>query len=291
MTIENDSRTVQTLQIAHSGLHFTVDAAGPADGEPVLLLHGFPQSRAAWRFQLPALAAAGYRAYAPDQRGYSTHARPAGVESYRIEHLVGDALALMDALGVQRFHQVGHDWGGHLAWSVALQAPQRVKSLAVLSRPHPAAFVAALKTDAQQASRSGHHSSLLKDGVAANMRATDFAAFRTMYAHQRVPADAIERYLATLREPGAIEAAIDWYRASATSMRSGAAPSVTMPTLYVWGSADATVGRAAAEGTAKFGGPAYRFAEIPDAGHFLTDEVPTRINELLLEHLDGVTKS
>lgn len=276
---------VSTETITHSGLRFTVDVAGPAAGEPVLLLHGFPQSRAAWRSQLPALAAAGFRAYAPDQRGYSTHARPNGVQHYEIQHLVGDGLALMDAVGANRFHLVGHDWGGHLAWSIALQAPERVTSLAVLSRPHPQAFVAALRGDPEQKKRSGHHSSLLADGVAAQMRASDFAWFRALYQHQGVPEEGAVRYLATLSEPGAVEAAIDWYRASATAMRREGLGAVSMPTMYVWGSNDSSVGRMAAEGTAQYGGPRYRFVEIDGAGHFLTDDSAQRVNELLVAHL------
>src|SRR6202023_3483195 len=103
--------------------HFTVDTAGPATGPPVLLLHGFPQTRHMWRYQLRALAAAGFRAVAPDQRGYSAGARPTEVESYASDLLTADALALMDICGARRFHLVGHDWGGQLAWLIAAGNP------------------------------------------------------------------------------------------------------------------------------------------------------------------------
>ncbi len=106
-----------------------------------------------------------------------------------------------------------------------------------------------------------------------------------MFKHQRVPDDAVERYLATLNETGAIEAAINWYRAGAGSFRNSAAGQIKMPTLYIWGNADATVGRYAAEASARFVDAAFRFVEIPGAGHFLTDEVPERVSALLLEHL------
>ncbi len=281
---------VQTQLISHSGLSFTVDTVGPKDGAPVLLLHGFPQSRHAWREQLPVLGQAGFRAYAPDQRGYSSGARPDGTEPYGLDQLISDALALMDTVAAPRFHVIGHDWGGHLAWTLALRAPQRMLSLAVLSRPHPAAFVMALKGDPEQAARSGHHSSLLQPGVAAAMRASDFSAFRAMYKHQRVPDDAAEHYLDILRQPGAIEAAIEWYRAGASTFRNASAGQVKIPTLYIWGNADATVGRLAAESSAQFVDGPFRFVEIPDAGHFLTDEVPQRISELLIEHLRSFSK-
>lgn len=277
---------IQTRTVALGDLAFTVDVAGPEDGAPVLMLHGFPQTRRAWRGQLAALGAAGYRAIAPDQRGYSTGARPAGLEAYATANLVGDALGLMDALGHDRFHQVGHDWGGQLSWLIAAQAPERLKSLAVLSRPHPAAFARAFEKDAEQSKRSGHHKAFQAEGAGTALRADDFAGLRRMFAASGVPADTAQAYLDTLAEPGAIEAAVDWYRAGgAASLRARDVPPVAARTLYVWGDADGTVGRVAAEATADFVTGPYAFEVIPGAGHFLTDEVPDAVNRLLLAHL------
>ena len=278
---------IATTAIPLGDLVFTVDQAGPEDGAPVLMLHGFPQSRRAWSGQLEVLAAAGYRGVAPDQRGYSAGARPAGIEPYATANLVGDALRLMDALGHQAFHLVGHDWGGQLAWLIATHhAPQRVKSLMVLSRPHPAAFARAFEQDAAQAARSGHHKAFQDDSAALAIRADDFARFRKMFEDQRVPAATAQAYIDTLSPPGALEAAIAWYRAGgAASLRARDIPPARQRTLYVWGAADATVGRIAAEATADFVTGPYRFEAIPGAGHFLTDEVPKAVNRLLLEHL------
>ena len=136
---------------------YTVDTAGPSAGPPVLLLHGFPETRHMWRDQLRALAAAGFRAVAPDQRGYSAGARPLAVEAYASDRLTSDALALMDACGAQRIHLVGHDWGGQLAWLIAAKNADRVATLTKLSRPHPAAFARAMAEDPEQANRSRHH--------------------------------------------------------------------------------------------------------------------------------------
>src|SRR5262249_28740104 len=125
---------------------FTADVTGPPDGEFVLLLHGFPQSRHTWRHQVPALGAAGYPAVAPDGRGYSPGVRPdpaADLQAYGIDRLVADALDLAVACGLDRagrFHLVGHDWGGQVAWVVAARHPHRLASLTILSRPHPGAF-------------------------------------------------------------------------------------------------------------------------------------------------------
>jgi pimeloyl-ACP methyl ester carboxylesterase len=194
----------------------------------------------------------------------------------------------MDALGHPRFHQVGHDWGGQLSWLIATQAPERVQTLAVLSRPHPAAFARAFDKDAGQAKRSGHHKAFQSEGAGTALRADDFAGLRRMFAASGVPADTAQAYIATLGEPGAIEAAVDWYRAGGSaSLRARDVPAVGARTLYVWGDADATVGRMAAEATADFVAGPYRFEVIPGAGHFLTDEVPEAVNRLLLAHLGG----
>jgi pimeloyl-ACP methyl ester carboxylesterase len=276
----------ETHEIAANGLSFTVDLAGPPCGPAVLMLHGFPQSRVAWRSQAAALAAAGFRTVAPDQRGYSPGARPAGIEPYAAGNVVADALALMDALGHARFDLVGHDWGGQIAWLTSAAAPERIASLAVLSRPHPAAFARALERDPEQSKRSGHHRAFQDEAATEAIRADDFAGFRRMFAAQGVPAATAQAYIDTLSPPGALEAAIAWYRAGgAGSLRARDVPPGVMRTLYVWGDADATVGRAAAEATADFVTGPYRFEVIAGAGHFLTDQVPDTVTRLLLKHL------
>jgi pimeloyl-ACP methyl ester carboxylesterase len=206
-------------------------------------------------------------------------------EAYALDKLIGDALGIMDEVGVERFHLVGHDWGGHLAWNVAIRAPRRAMSLAILSRPHPAAFAESLERDPEQATRSRHHSALLAPGTADALRASGMAPLRSMLKRQGVPDEDAESYIATLSEEGAMEAAINWYRAAAGSFRDRSAPKVSAPTLYIWGDADATVGRIAAELTADHVEGPYRFSAIPGAGHFLTDQVPNVVNALLLEHL------
>jgi len=281
------SADIETRTVGVGDLSFTVDEAGPRDGPKVLMLHGFPQSRWAWRRQLPALAAAGFHAIAPDQRGYSPGARPVGTQAYALSNLVADALGIMDALGAARFDLVGHDWGGQVAWTVAMRAPQRLRSLAVLSRPHPAAFAAAWKADPEQAGRSRHHSTLLEAGAADRIRENDMAGLRATFARQGVGTEDADAYCAALSPAGALEAAIEWYRAAAGALRAADAPKVDVRTLYVWGDADATVGRAAAEGTAAQVSGEYRFEAVAGAGHFLTDQVPDVVSRLLLEHLRG----
>lgn len=267
------------------GLTFTVGRAGPLDGPPVLLLHGFPQTHRMWRAQLDALSAAGYRAIAPDQRGYSPGARPPDRTSYATEHLIADALALMTACGAERFHLVGHDWGGQLAWLLAARHAARIRSLTVLSRPHPAAFTRALDEDAAQAERSRHHRTFLQDETIQALRAANLASLHDLMVAQGVPPDDARRDLDLLRAPGAIEAAIDWYRAG--TLKAADTPPIDAPTLYVWGNEDATVGRHAAELTRRYVRGPYRFVEIDGGGHFVVDQFPARVSALLLDHLNA----
>src|SRR5687768_9465199 len=135
---------MERIEIPAGEFVFDALAAGPADGELVVLLHGFPQTSHSWRHLLPVLAEAGYRALAPDQRGYSPRARPESVDDYRIEHLVADVLAIADWEGGHRFHLIGHDWGAAVAWQVAGRYPQRLRTLTVLSVPHPMAMSRAM---------------------------------------------------------------------------------------------------------------------------------------------------
>ena len=278
-----NTRTIATA----SGLRFEAWVDGPETGALVLLLHGFPQSRYSWRTQLPALAAAGYFAVAPDQRGYSPGARPdpADLSRYSYDQLINDVIDIAAALDRDSgpFHLVGHDWGGQIAWGVADRHPARLASLTILSRPHPAAFIAALENDPEQPERSKHHRNFLAPGAAAMLLANDMAAMRQSLAQSGVPADAVDAYLTVLGTPDAIEAALAWYRAP-RGLRVPLGPT-RVPTLYIWGDHDATVGRMAAEGTAGFVSASYRFEVLPGVGHYSTDQAPERVTALLLEHL------
>ena len=269
------------------GLVFDSSVGGKESAPLVLMLHGFSVSRHFWAAQIPALAAAGYFVVAPNQRGYAIAARPdpADFDNYRIDKLIDDALAIVAATGhgQRRFHLVGHDWGGSLAWLIAYRYPQRLASLTILSRPHPMAFANALAmADGEQKRRSGHHTAFLDPEAGPRVLANDAEWIRTRHAKSGVPREAIEAHLSVIGNPQAMEAALAWYRARGERQNLGP---IKVPTLYLWGDADDTVGRAAAEGTAEFIDAPYRFEILPGVGHYAADQVPERVNELLLDHL------
>jgi pimeloyl-ACP methyl ester carboxylesterase len=271
-----------------AGLTFDVLTAGERGAPLVLLLHGFAESMHCWSAQIPALAGNGYRAIAPSQRGYSPGARPDPNEpaNYHIDRLMDDAMAIVAASGCgeARFHLVGHDWGGSIAWSLADRYPQRLASLTVLSRPHPNAFNRALQMpDGEQARRSKHHKAFLEPDAADVVLADNAKWLRERLAANGVPADAIERHLSVLGNKDAMEGALAWYRARG-AIRGPLGP-IRVPTLYIWGDADDTVGRAAAEGTVDFVAAAYRCEVLPGVGHFAADQSPDRVSELLLQHI------
>jgi pimeloyl-ACP methyl ester carboxylesterase len=271
-----------------SGLTFTADLAGPAGGNLVLLLHGFPESRHSWRAALPALAAAGYRAVAPDQRGYSPGARPdpATLENYAFDKLVNDAVEIADVAGAagRRFHLVGHDWGGQVSWGVAGKHPDRLASLTILSRPHPKSFRRALeKPDGEQKNRSRHHRAFLDPETGKLLLADDARRLREGMFGQGVPAEAMEQHLKVLGNPAAIEAALAWYRANVGL--AAEIGSIKVPTLYIWGDNDATVGPDAAHGTAEFVSASFAMEVLPGVGHFVMDQAPAKATELMLAHI------
>ncbi len=277
---------VAPLQIPVGEEVFEARAAGPEDGELVLLLHGFPQSSWSWRHQLEALGDAGFRAVAFDQRGYSPGARPPSAERYRIPHLVADVLAVADELGGFTFHVVGHDWGAAVAWQVAGRHQDRVRTLTALSVPHPFAFGRALVGEggSDQGSRSGYMEFFRSEGAADAFLADGAAGLRNLYALSGLGEADVEPYVEVLTQPGAMQAALNWYVAADISAVEGLGP-IPMPTLFVWSTEDPALGREGAEWTAEYVEGPYRFEVLEGVSHWIAEEAPDQLNALLLEHL------
>ena len=270
---------VEQLRIPSGDLVLDAVATGPADGPVVVLLHGFPQSSRSWRGVWPALAGAGLRVVAPDLRGYSPDARPVGVEHYRMPLLVDDVLAVVDATGGGPVHLVGHDWGAAIAWHVAARHPDRLRTLTAVSVPHPLAFVEALTTDADQRRRSQY----MRDWLSPETE-TALLAGGLEEVFGGVPELDAEPYVAALRAPGALTAALNYYRAQSRADLDGLGP-VTTPTLHVWSDQDAALGRAGALATAAHVVGPYRFEVLEGVSHWVPEQAPDRLSDLLLSHL------
>jgi pimeloyl-ACP methyl ester carboxylesterase len=289
LTLAQAGRPMPSLIKIATAPHLVFDAL--AAGEPgaplVLLLHGFAESMYCWRAQAAALADMGYRAIAPSQRGYSATARPdtRDASHYHIDRLMDDAMAIVAASGYReaRFHLAGHDWGASIAWSLADRYAERIASLTILSRPHPNAFNRALETDPEQPQRSKHHRWFLEPGAADIVLADDSKWLRERLAANGMPQAAIAEHLSVLGNKAAMEGALAWYRARG-AIRGPLGP-IRVPTLYIWGDVDDTVGRIAAEGTREFVAAPYRFEALKGVGHFAADQAPERVCELMLEHL------
>jgi epoxide hydrolase 4 len=271
-------------------LRIAVREAG--EGEPVVLLHGFPETSWSWRHQLPALAAAGYHAVAPELRGYGGTARPEALADYALPELIGDLEALVHALGHESAHIVGHDWGGSVAWATASRRPELVRTLTILNSPNPVASAEGRQHDDQRR-RSWYMLFFQFTGVAEEwLSRDDFANLRGFFrtaAPGAITADDEEAFVAPLREPGALTAALNYYRANIPPeswLRPPPdPPPVLRPTLIVWGEDDAYLGPILLErSVTKVAGP-LRVERLPGIGHWVQQEAPEAVNRHLLAHL------
>jgi pimeloyl-ACP methyl ester carboxylesterase len=266
-----------------NGLEFNYLEAGGKDGVPVILLHGFPQFADVWTSLLNDLAAHGFRAVAPDQRGYSCKARPIDVEAYAIPELISDVLALADHFGWSKFHLIGHDWGGLLAWALAAKHPDCLQSLAVLSTAHPDAFLEAVACDPDQKARSQYIQLFKMPGhVAEAMFLKDDGARLRGVFQGKVSEEQVSENMERLLDPGALTATLNWYRALDLDARIGP---VNVPALYIWGDEDMALGRAAVDATQQYVNGPYRLEVLSEHSHWLQDDASERVSKLILDHL------
>lgn len=283
-----------TRTIEANGFRFAVDEAGQGD-HLALCLHGFPESRFSWRFQLPLLAELGYRAWAPDLRGYGeTEPKPQDVASYRIERLLEDVAALIDASGASRVTLIGHDWGAGLAWAFAANRVRPLERLVIMNVPHPAVFAKVIRRSPRQLLRSWYMFLFQIPGLPEWLNTAGDArairrAFRGMAVDKtRFPDDVLDRYAHDARRPGAMTGMVNWYRAVMRhpGLMAGPWPKIGTPTLVVWGEADAALGLETLDGT-----DAYvenlTIRRLPGVSHWVQQEAPEQVNAILREWLSG----
>lgn len=272
---------IETSDPVYGKLVFDAFAAGPKDGEIVLLLHGFPQTKRTFRLQLPALAEAGYRAIAIDQRGYSPRARPAGVQAYHTDLLTADVLRVADALGAHRFHLVGHDFGAVIGWQVAARHPDRLASYTSVSVGHPLAYLEALgNPDGEQKARSGYFEWFVNPATDAELGS--YERMHELYLAAGLSAEDAVAYARALGSPEAVGSGLNWYRASGLHQIAGLSD-VVVPTLLVWSTEDPALGLAQAAGSEQYVKAPYRFEVIEGVDHWVPEHAADRLNALLLE--------
>ena len=275
----------QLLKVDVGDLAFDVRADGPDEGRPVVLLHGFPETSASWAAVTPRLAEAGLRTYAVDQLGYSPGARPAEVEAYALANLAQVTADLMTAMDVPRADVVGHDWGANVAWALAAWHEDRVRSLTAVSVPHPTAFTMAFRSDPEQKERSAYIRLFWQQGKAEEvLLADDARRLRRMYdvENSGISPETVDEYVAVLSAPGALTAALNWYRAMSSDAR---VDKVEVPTTYVWSDADVAIGRTAAEACEQFVTGDYRFVALPGVTHWIPEQAPEQLAAAILDRV------
>jgi epoxide hydrolase 4 len=264
------------------------------DGPLVVLLHGFPEFWFSWRFQIPALAAAGFRVVAPDMRGYNLSARPAGVAAYDVDRLARDVRDLIRGRGANRAFLVGHDWGAVVAWVTAMNHPEVVERLAILNVPHPRRLLRGLWRPRQLAKSWYIFFFQLPWLPERVMRARRWWFLRHGFEHDArpgaFPPQDIERYIEAWSQPGAATAMINYYRAVFRQTPSRAEARIRRadaPTLVIWGERDRYLGAELAEPDRSDVPELQGVVRMPEASHWVQHDEPDRVTDLLVEFFAG----
>jgi pimeloyl-ACP methyl ester carboxylesterase len=266
------------MRVTSNGVDLHVEVHG--NGDPVLLLHGWPDDAGLWRHQVPALTGAGFRVIAPDLRGFGRSARPDDTRAYRLANSVTDVAAVLDASGVSSAHVVGHDWGAAVAWLAAMYLPERVRTLTALSVPHPLA-----PGTARQREMAWYTLFFQFESVAeATLRHDDWAALRELAPGYRD----VDRAIANLSRPGALTASLNWYRANLAPRVPGPRPElppVKAPALGIWSDGDRYIDGARMRACGDLVTGPWRYEEIKGATHWIPLDTPDGLNALLLDWL------
>jgi len=274
--------------IATNNIRLHVVVAGPEDGTPVIMLHGFPEFWYAWRNQIDPLVAAGFRLYIPDQRGYNLSDKPRAIKEYSLDVLADDIIGLIDYIGVEKAFVIGHDWGGGAAWWLANRSPERVAKLIVLNIPHHAAFNRALKKDPEQRRRSRYMAYFqLPILPELSVRALDWSLL-ARWAFDDSPAfdaDDLKQYKRAWAQPGAMTGMLNWYRAvrKAPPKRLDS-PRITVPTTLIWGKRDHVMKPELAQASIALCDDGHLHT-IEAATHWVQHDAPQQVNSIIIDWL------
>jgi len=273
--------------ILTNGIRLHTALAGPVDGEPVFLLHGFPDAWFGWEAQIGPLADAGFRVIVPDQRGYNLSDKPQGVASYRMAALVDDVLGLADALGHERFHLAGHDFGAMVGWNLAMRHPERIKRLAIANVPHPAVMGNYLRSNPSQMLKSWYAFFFQIPWLPERFVRASNWRFLISALPETFTTDEQDRYREAWGKPGAITGMINWYRASLRQLRpSTKVAKIQVPTLIVWGQQDPYISYEMAPLSVDLCENG-QLVTFEDATHWVLHDKPEEVSQLLIEHFSG----
>ena len=268
------------MMVTANGVELYVEVHGA--GDPVLLLHGWPDSADLWRNVVPALTASGYTVITPDLRGFGRSSRPADVASYKVANAVADVAAVLDAAGAPAAHVVGHDWGAGVAWATAMYLPDRVRTLTAVSVPHPG-----VPDTPRQREMAWYYLFFQFTEIAeATLQYDDWAALRELTPGYKD----IDRAIASLSRPGALTATLNWYRANLAPRMPGPRrelPPVMAPTLGIWSDGDRYLDGARMRASGELIQAPWRYAEISGATHWIPLDAPEELSGLILDWLAG----
>lgn len=271
-----------------NGIRLHVVQAGPKNGPPVVLLHGFPEFWYGWRKQIPALVEAGYRVIAPDQRGYNLSGKPRGVDAYAMHELTADVLGLLDALNYEKVYLAGHDWGAAVAWTLAMRKPERFHKLAILNMPHPKVLVNTLRRDPRQMLKSWYIGFFQIPRLPETLlSARKYAGLSNLLSASgrgdTFSAADLDEYRKAWSQPGALTGMLNWYRAVARSSRGySGAVRVHIPILLMWGVKDAALARWMARPSIDYCDDG-KLIFFEDATHWVQHDRAAEINTLMIE--------
>jgi pimeloyl-ACP methyl ester carboxylesterase len=272
------------MQVQNGGVALHVQVYGPEEGDPVLLLHGFPDTGRLWSKQIGPLTEAGFRLIVPDQRGFGRSDKPTDVDAYELQLLVSDPIAILDELGIEKATVIGHDWGAVVTWILASIAPERVERLVALSVGHLLSFGSA---GYEQRQKSWYMLLFQFEGIAERwLSDNEWANFRAWADHP--DADAV---IAEIEENGSLTPGLNWYRANLHPRTlvepPPELPKITVPAMGVWSSGDIALTERSMTGSSEYVAAPWRYERLDGPGHWMQWEAPDEVNRLLLDFLTG----